>query len=257
MPASIGNAAGNISSSISRQLPPPRPDEGAAAQGPECHPKPTAATNQYIVAYGSLMQQASKEQTVPRTEENTPIRIYGFTRHWNTKGESIGYSTTFLGARVATRKDYFNGGYFKIPSVAVLNQFDTRESFYCREEVVASKIQVLQRTSPTSQTYKALPAGQYWIYVTKPQYDEPPSRQYPMVQSYVDTFLSGCMELEEKHNLPGFSDECIETTTDWVNPWVNDRLLPRRPHVYQPKARAIDRLINRKIPQAFRNIIIE
>jgi len=34
-------------------------------------------------------------------------------------------------------------------------------------------------------------SAQYWIYSVKDEYKKWPSKKYPIVQSYVDTFLSG------------------------------------------------------------------
>ncbi|CAL8109746.1 unnamed protein product [Orchesella dallaii] len=227
-----------------KQLPPPTFGESA------CYPEANGAS-QYLIGYGSLMSTASKDRTYSNTGENVPVRIYGYSRLWNCKGVSVSYSTTYLGALLSANKSsYFNGVVFKLPSASAILDYDKRESFYCREEVPMSKLQML---APT----RRLAAGQYWIYVTRPEYDEFPTRTYPIVQSYVDTFLSGCFEMEEKFNIPGYADECISTTEEWVSPWVNDRIFPRRPFMHQPNAGKIDRLLNEKAPKAFRNIMIE
>jgi hypothetical protein len=49
----------------------------------------------------------------------------------------------------------------------------------------------------------------------------------------------------------------VETTTDWSAFWINDRIYPRRPFIYQPKARQIDQLLNEVIPEFFEKIKIE
>jgi hypothetical protein len=104
----------------------------------------------------------------------------------------------------------------------------------------------------------SLPDGQYWIYVTKPEFTEPPSKDYPIVQSYVDIFITGCLELERNFEAEGFSDECVRSTRGWSsNFWINDRIYPRRPFMYQPRASDIDKLLRRIMPRHFKNIKIE
>lgn len=63
--------------------------------------------------------------------------------------------------------------------------------------------------------------------------------------------------IEQRYNIQGFAKQCIDTTTDWSGFWVNDRIYPRRPFLYQPKAFQIDRLLNEVIPQFFEKIKIE
>jgi hypothetical protein len=38
---------------------------------------------------------------------------------------------------------------------------------------------------------------------------------------------------------------------------VNDRVYPRRPFVFQPRARQIDELLERELPRYFRQIRLE
>jgi len=55
-----------------------------------------------------------------------------------------------------------------------------------------------------------------------------PDEDHPIVQSYVDIFLSGCLQLQEQV-LPDieaekdFPSRCIETTHGWSAHWKNDR----------------------------------
>lgn len=200
------------------------------------------------------MQKESKDRTHPHTGESVPVRVDGFDRSWTCKGESVGFSTTYLGVDASTnRSSCINAVYFKIHSAAALGSYDARESYYCREEVVKSKIHLQTKADIT----KGLHNGQYWIYITKDEFREKPTEEYPIVQSYVDTFISGCLELETKHKLEGFAEECVQTTIGWANPWVNDRIFPRRPFLYQSMAGDIDGLLNRTVHDAFKKIKIE
>ncbi len=79
-----------------------------------------------------------------------------------------------------------------------------------------------------------------------------------MIQSYVDIFLGGCIELAQQVVDPGvdFLTACITTTRGWSGYWVKDRIYPRRPF-HQPHARRIDALLHRMLPDQFNAIRIE
>ncbi len=200
------------------------------------------------------MLKESKDRTHPHTGESIPIRVDGFDRSWTCKAESVGFSTTLLGVDASTNKSScINAVYFKINNVPDFRKYDAAKSYYCREEVVKSRIHLL--TKPDLK--KGLNNGQYWIYVTRPEFREYPTEEYPIVQSYTDTFISGCLELELRHKLEGFAEECVKTTGGWDNPWVNDRIFPRRPFLHQKMAGEIDDLLNRTVHAAFKKIKIE
>ena len=71
------------------------------------------------------------------------------------------------------------------------------------------------------------------------------------MQSYVDIFLSGCIELQERVSDPDvdFVDQCVLTTDGWSKHWVNDRIYPRRPYQHQRNAFQIDRVLRKHMPE--------
>jgi hypothetical protein len=213
-----------------------------------CHPLPHPALAQYIIGYGSIIQSQSKRKTDPESGESRPIRVNGYCRGWLARGASTGFSTTYLGI-VPCEKGYFNGVFFQVKGLKALIRYDKRERYYCRKLVSRSAIESLDG-SP-------LPSGQFWVYELKPSAQATPSARYPIVQSYVDIFLSGCLEIEAQFHLKDFSSECVLSTTNWSKYWVNDRLYPRRPFVFEPKALEIDSLLTRKVPKAFSQVKIE
>jgi len=219
-----------------------------------CNPHPSPDVSHFIIGYGSLMQTASKERTFKNTGENIPVTVTGFQREWNLKGDGLGPDTTYLGV-VESKRARFNGVIFQLPPtediVESLKSYDAREHFYCRHLVPRKDIRVLGGNETGVD-------GQFWIYVNKPQFKDPPTKEYPIVQSYVDVFLSGCIELEEKYDLPNFAKRCVESTKNWSGAhWKNDRLFPRRPFVHQPKAGKIDKVLEESIPKEFELIQIE
>jgi len=84
-----------------------------------------------------------------------------------------------------------------------------------------------------------------YIFVSNPESiskTKEPTPKFPMVQSYVDICINGCLELEALYRgVKGeFTQEFIRTTSGWNANWVNDRIYPRRPFIYAPNASAID-----------------
>ncbi|MDQ8039858.1 MAG: hypothetical protein AAGB33_00135, partial [Cellulomonas sp.] len=183
-----------------------------------CHPKPNFVKTQYIIAYGSLMQQKSKNSTDSSSGKNKPVEVYGYQRGWFAKGVSTGFSTTYLGI-IKNRNAHFNSTIFPLATADSLKNYDKREKYYCRVAVPKKDIHPLDCSQ--------LPNGEFWIYELKPSYYAEPSAKYPIVESYVDIFLSGCLEIQDKFNLNNFAAECIATTNNWSSHWVNDRIYPR------------------------------
>jgi len=218
-----------------------------------CTPKPNTNGQVYVIGYGSLLNTTSKSNTYPDTGISIPVNVSGYARKWNCKGDIVGHSTTYLGVD-AESEGVFNGAIFKLPNVESLLGFDKRELFYCRQEVKRENIKFLVSRNFSAEINADFPDddAQFWIYVVKPEYNEAPSAQYPIVQSYVDVYLGGCIDLEVKYNLTNFRDQCMTTTVGWEHPWINDRVLPRRPFVNTPRAIQIDTLIHKHFPEHFK-----
>lgn len=213
-----------------------------------CHPPVNPHCQQYIIAYGSLMETASKNSTDPHSGENKPIWIDHYQRGWFSKGLADGFSSTYLGV-IKSKHARFNGSIFTLPHANSFKNYDAREKYYCRVLVAPENIHLLNG--------EKLPEGQFWIYELKPEFLAPPSNDYPIVESYVDIFLTGCLEIEEKYHLKNFASACVNTTSDWSVNWVNDRIYPRRPYGHQPRASAIDKLLKEHVPQFFQQIKLD
>ena len=225
---------------------------GLAQAGPagadDCHPALDPSKPQYIVGYGSLMQSSSKRMTEPNAGINLPILVTGFQRAWNTHGV---YPTTYLGvqpsksARMAAAlyRDFLHDG--KLGA-------DAREIDYCRAAVAPASIEMLDASTVPSPS-------QVWIYVNKPESLAPPDAENPIVQSYVDIFITGCLELQPRVADPDldFVAQCVRTTEGWSKHWVNDRPMPRRPYIHQPRAWEIDQHLKKLLPEFVGGVRIE
>jgi hypothetical protein len=224
---------------------------GSALAAAGCHPNIDAKVPQYIVGYGSLMEQASKDRTAPNTGANLPVMVTGYERSWHLRGSGVGFGTTYLGVQ-AKEGALMVAALYRDFARQDISDTDQREIYYCRDEVDPGALRMLDG-SAVPQT------GQIWIYVSKPEAVDPPDADYPIVQSYVDILMTGCLQLAERvvDQNEDFARQCITTTGGWSPHWVNDRLLPRRPFIHQPNAAEIDRLLFENVPAEFKMIRIE
>jgi hypothetical protein len=131
-----------------------------------------------------------------------------------------------------------------------LDDTDKRESGYTREDI-ASHLEILSGGS--------VPKGEIYIYLNKFEEGQRekslPTRDFPIVQSYVDICLTGCLQIENGFpDAVGFAGEFIETTQEWSKYWENDRVHPRRAPFTVPAASKIDKLLEMHLPTLFAEI---
>lgn len=226
-----------------------QPGPAANLAAGDCHAEPEAARPQFVVGYGSLMQDESRRRTAPQAGPAHPIELAGFRRGWFARGDSLGASTTYLGA-VPDSNGRLNAVVYRVDADE-LRATDRREASYCRAPVPLDAIRTLE-----GQRFD-LSGGQAWIYVNGPASIAAPSARYPIVESYVDIFVSGCLEQEERFGLSGFARQCLASTSGWSEHWVNDRLYPRRPFIHQPRAHQIDTLLSQQLPDYFARMRFE
>lgn len=145
------------------------------------------------------------------------------------------WNPTYLGA-VAQPGAECNGVIFPA-TPAEFAGFVERETGYSTTRIDRSRITMLDGHS-------AIPNGGIWYFATRQRHL--PADKHPIVQSYVDVCLVGCLEIEGLYPLAKaarFAERFIKTTSGWGPPWINDRIYPWRPFVYVPRAFAIDALI--------------
>jgi hypothetical protein len=230
-----GCAVTNVRGTTPAQIPP-------AILPADCHPDPDFDRRQYIVGYGSLMEESSRRGTSPGAGEALPVTVRGFWRGWIVRYVGSSIAPTYLGA-VADAASEFNAVVYELP-YGEIEHIDDRESGYCRVPIPPEQLRMYSDSS-------SRPGGQVWIYVAKPAVVAAPNDKYPIVQSYVDVFMRGCLQAQDLLGSEGFARDCVRTTHAWSKHWVNDRIYPRRPFVHQPRALSIDRLLKNQIPEYF------
>ena len=191
--------------------------------------------NQYIFGYGSLVESQSRARTSPSALYAFPVNVQGIQRGWFDQVGGVSLATTYLGG-VPDPNSSCNGVIFQV-SQQQRDAFDERETGYDRDRIDPKNIIMLNGT-------KSPPDGDIWFYAnTKKQYA---SKEFPIVQSYVDICLNGCLELEATYPMAKeakFAETFLKTCSNWSKYWVNDRIYPRRAFIYVPNANKIDTLI--------------
>ena len=233
--------------------------------------------NNFLIGFGSIIQTASRAASDPQASDAAPCRIsaaWGYVREWNFQAPTaqicaLGLRKTRPGEAGAT----INGVVFPAPDD--LSEFDRRENGYMRVPVPRGMIEMLSwHTLPGDanvyvyvpyaprvvQKYGMDPATGYprccgaeapegldWATEAPGLGLEPPSLEFPILQTYVDVCLTGCLEYGE-----GFAKEFIETTFLWSPCWLNERPLSRRPWVHQKQYVAIDRLLRDHVGEVYK-----
>ena len=129
---------------------------------------------------------------------------------------------------------------------------DKRELNYKREQVPVEAINDYVSVLPKN--------AKVWVYLNKFTTEEPmekafPTKEFPIVQSYVDICINGCLEMEARYpeaKKKQFAKDFLTTTYHWSSFWVNDRVYPRRPFIFRPNAYDIDALIKEYLPAIVR-----
>ncbi len=194
----------------------------------------------YVFGYGSLLERASRTRTNPDAVGAWPARVTGYQRGWfHQFADNVGSSCTYLGAVEAEGKTV-NGVLYRVSDFEKTKE---RETGYTATALEAGVITMLDGGGPWE---KGEDTKAYIFVSNKDSISKTmaPTSQFPMVQSYVDLCINGCLELESIYRTAkGFTQEFIRTTAGWNADWVNDRIYPRRPFIYAPNASAIDKAL--------------
>lgn len=184
----------------------------------------TEGIGMYIFGYGSLINAASRALT-GQTGKAIPATIHGFIRHWSMIDES--YRLAPLAVNHGDGQ--VNGVLLEIDEHE-LKHFDAREAGYHRTEVDPSLVECATLFDPSRPI---------WLYITDKAIA--PTHQAPIVQSYVDTVLAGCLEISQQ-----FANHFLTHTQGWQHAWENDRLQPKYPrgaNIARDQQEQIDRLL--------------
>jgi cation transport regulator ChaC len=147
----------------------------------------------YIFGYGSLLERASRTRTNPDAVGAWPARVTGYSRGWYHRFAAyVGSTCTFLGA-VQDDGKTMNGVIYK---VADIESTKKREKGYTAIPLISHEIEMLDGGG-TFEVGKGVNA---YIFISNPESfskTKAPTADCPMVQSYVDICINGCLEIDQ------------------------------------------------------------
>lgn len=207
-----------------------------------CHMQ--SATPQTLKgALGDFDMTTELRECLERQPALIPVRAKGIQRGWYARGRLISeqqfnataadmalqmldLAPTYLGA--TTGSGSCTGVIYRV-SPEELASTDARElgatgAGYIAGWLEHNDVQVLGGSDSPNLTC----ARVRWYQMQEGDVQRP-SPQFPVVQSYVDLFIGGALDLEQRYNLSGFTLETILSTDGWSDHWINDRVPAYRP----------------------------
>ncbi len=159
----------------------------------------------YIFGYGSLINSASRKLT-GQTGSAIPVIAHDLVRHWGKIDDSYTLSPLI----VNEGEGQVNGVLLEVDQAA-LTEFDRRERGYHRIQIRPEQIE----TEGSFNRQHAI-----WVYVKNEPL--PPCSDTPIMQSYVDTVLAGCLDISH-----AFAEHFVCHTVGWHHVKENDRHEPK------------------------------
>jgi len=180
----------------------------------------------YIFGYGSLINSISRQVTGD-TGHAVPVKVAGFSRYWAKISEGFGMSSVVVipDNETVSVKSQCNGVLVEV-SESEFDSFDERERGYQRVLVDAAQVAFYDEADKAALTGTHSEI-KIWLYQTNTVVN--PCQNFPVVFSYLDVILAGCLEYST-----AFCHDFLEMTQGWQFAVLNDRQNPRYPRV-QPK----------------------
>ena len=183
------------------------------------------AMRNFVFGYGSLICRTSRSRTAQSDADVAiPVLVAGLQRVWSCRTP---YRMTALGVTSSNDESSRAAGVLVPVTEAQLAKFDAREGDeYDRILVPLDRVETVpfltfdEHYSYEKADHKIFldskqrqgnddasshDGVQIWVYQQKNP--ERPTTDYPIVQSYVDTILRGCLEIHEQ-----FAVEFLKTT---------------------------------------------
>ncbi|MGY5450516.1 gamma-glutamylcyclotransferase family protein [Agarivorans sp. MS3-6] len=176
----------------------------------------------YIFGYGSLIDADCRQCTFP-AQHAYAARLKGFQRYWSGLKSGDDRSAVVI---APDEKASVNGVLIPFDE-AFLPELDERERDYQRICIQLPQIEVLSELPEQAAKIYTYVANDYWH----------PQATSPILQSYLDVCLRGCLAISEQ-----YAREFLLSTNYWVHHWVDDRHQP-----LYPRAANIDGLALQQI----------
>jgi hypothetical protein len=170
---------------------------------------------------------------------------FGYRRGWKFRSNT---GFTALGLTIAKDEERgmdINGVLFRITE-EMLADFDRREVGYDRVEIKMEDIELLARESSSTKKRRRqdnrdeTPNGKMWVYIPQEASCVEANEDHPILQSYVDTVMQGCLEWGGEQ----MAMEFVATTSNWSPYFLNDTPSSRRPWLFRKEYNTIDRILS-------------
>ncbi|WP_416305445.1 gamma-glutamylcyclotransferase [Neptunicella sp. SCSIO 80796] len=190
-------------------------------------------TDEFILGYGSLLSHDSRWRFSAINTAVIPVSVQGWQRSWITR--NIEEQQSHVGA-LPKQNASLNG--VLVPTERITDRLRQREKDYLFAPVPLCRL-TLQVDRPQINALKQqLQHRKIWICQSLGIH--PANKQFPVMQSYVDTCLAGCLE----NGGEDFARAFVKNTAGWNEGWINDRKMPR-----YPRAARVDKVLQQKIDQ--------
>lgn len=224
----------------------------------------------YIFGYGSLINKYSVAKSLMENDgykekqinimlnvfgikkkfkkQIIPVKIRGIRRGWYVVGKRIITTNrslvnpTFLAA-YPKKNSYCTGVLIPVTSEE-LQAIDEREegANYVRKKINTKDIQFLQNKYQCSLDLDV------FYYAIDPDNKNHPSEEHPILRSYVNICLAGCLDIDRSlgnHDYQ-FTKEFISTTHSWnyCNKWWDDLIQPSIMKKINKNKKDIDKILS-------------
>merc|ERR1719198_125513 len=187
-----------------------------------------------MFGYGSLINTISRLSSSPQANNVIPCVVSSkanLKRLWNyrarPKGSQVGAKFVALGVEKTKPGEGtdMNGIVYPLSKGTTMDQIREREKGY---EFIHIKREHITEYATVLCWQKIPKDAEIWMCgpALDPAYVCEPSAPFPILQTYVDVCISGCLE----HDIQ-FAEMFVATTTGWSEYFLNDREVPRRPWV--------------------------
>ena len=181
----------------------------------------SASHHHFVLGYGSLICRHSRALTAHSPSAATPVLVHGIERVWSKRSRRLGM--TAMGIRYRAGASCV--GVILPVEYADLALFDRREQGYARRLIPLEDVtlvpflgdsyykkddhKVFLDAKRHNNINNAPDNIKIWAYF--PNTIAPPDANHPIVQTYVDTILRGCLDVGGEE----FAKEFIQQTKAW------------------------------------------
>ena len=198
----------------------------------------------YIFGFGSIMNTGTHASWLSENMEPLKgtkswlLQSFGYKRSWNFRS-STGF--TALGLKKDRKEaSKINGVLFRVPK-SMMEGFDKREVGYDRVNIPLDQMII----NPSDTFGQIETDERIWMYV--PQHFQKADENHPLLQSYVDTVMHGCLEWGGRE----MAEEFVLSTDGWSLFFLNDTPSSRRPWLFRKQYDIIDGILRQHGEKTF------